>query len=260
MLSCAWLGSHIAGCRDIAALLIIDLQHCNHTPCAQMGPCPSLALSGAQAFANLTKLSDATYGLLPIDPSQGPWFKPTRADITLNSWAAWLAKQAAPPPSAGALLSSPWSGVVTQAGSWKAAAGRQLVTDAQEARAAQPPGQYSDLETLSWARLALGGNWGPEGASSQIAGDLAMSRLTGAVGNLSTGAQARVALTLLEQGQGAKSPVVQQVVRTLTSAVRVGGRTAYVASGLGSRSAAGEGTCPGCCGLRLRVHNRIRVK
>jgi hypothetical protein len=158
----------------------------------------------------------------------------------------------------------------------------QLVADAVSARTGSrysAPAAYSDLETLAWARLVLGPAWSPKvpasggadgtadgtaaGAkniSADVKRDLSMERLTTAAlaGNLTVGGQARVGLALLRFPEGASvgnaggrvlkaSDAVQRISKRLVSSIRVGGRTAYVATVEGARSAAG-----GCWGWGAR--------
>jgi hypothetical protein len=217
-----------------------------------------------QALQTAVKpLTDATYGLLSVDPrclwpfSSGP----SRADIDLNAWATWLVEQLSSPFTAAGPASKPKSNVVNAAGftgakevsapwaalvaatkTWRKALEGQLVADAVAARAAQPPMEYRDLDTLSWARLVLGPSWEPAGVSAEVQKDLSMARLTAAAVNMSVGGQARVGLALLAAGNGSSgsSSEVGKIVSRLLSNVRVGGRTAYVATGDGERGAAGE--------------------
>jgi hypothetical protein len=175
--------------------------------------------------------------------------------------------------SAG-VLASGWSSIQSSAKGWVKALETQLVADAVSARTGSrysAPAAYSDLETLAWARLVLGPAWNPSvpasgGADGTAAGaknisadvkrDLSMERLTAAVlaGNLTVGGQARVGLALLRVTEGASvrnvggkalkaSDAVQRISKRLVSSIRVGGRTAYVATAEGARSAAG-----GCWG------------
>jgi hypothetical protein len=112
-----------------------------------------------------------------------------------------------------------------------------------------------------------GANLDQGGDSSALAEavrkDLSMQRLSKAAvaGNLTVGGQARVGLTLLQDpktrasvasssssgskrnGGGSSSEAaaaVNALVKRLSGSIRVGGRTAYVASGDGQRGAAGE--------------------
>jgi hypothetical protein len=196
-----------------------------------------------------TLLTDATYGLLPVDlrclfPGN-PY--PGRADISLNAWGTWLVQQLSPlvpgQASANANLDqafiSRWAALNAASKTWKKALETQLVADATAARKAQPPRAYDDLELLSWARLVLGPDWKPSSVSDEVVQDLSLQRLTAAAVNMSIGGQARVGLVLLQQSSGAASDPVNKIVKRLLSAVRVGGRTAYVATGEGERAAAG---------------------
>jgi hypothetical protein len=219
-----------------------------------------------QALQTAVKpLTDATYGLLSIDPrcmwpfSSGP----SRADIDLNAWATWLVEQlssSAATPAAGQgsksksaavntagftgakEVSGPWAALESATKIWRKALEAQLVADAVAARAAQPPMEYRDLDSLTWARLVLGASWEPAGVSEEVQKDLSMGRLVAAAVNMSVGAQARVGLMLLAAGNSSSSSSgeVRKIVSRLLSNVRVGGRTAYVATGDGERGAAGE--------------------
>ncbi|KAF6261957.1 hypothetical protein COO60DRAFT_1458856 [Scenedesmus sp. NREL 46B-D3] len=209
-------------------------------------------------------LTDATYGLLPVDSgclwpfSSGP----SRADINLNAWATWLVEQLASPPAASPAaaagqaskarsnavnaasftgadeVSVSWAALVSASKTWRKALEAQLVADAVAARAAQPPVAYRDLGALSWARLVLGATWEPAGVAQSVQQDLSMSRLVVAAANMSVGAQARVGLTLLAAGNSSSSSEVGAIAGRLLSNARVGGRTAYIATGDGERGAA----------------------
>eukprot|EP00775_Hariotina_reticulata_P009083 gene9083-9253_t len=195
-----------------------------------------------------TLLTDATYGLLAVD--LGCLFPgntdPRRADISLNAWATWLVQQLSPlvprQPSASTSLDqafiSRWAGLDATSKTWRNALESQLVADAAAARKAQPPRAYDDLETLSWARLVLGPDWKPSSVSDEVVQDLSLQRLTAAAVNMSIGGQARVGLVLLQQSGGTTTDPISKIVKRLLSAVRVGGRTAYVATGEGARGAA----------------------
>lgn len=212
-------------------------------------------------------LTDSKFGLLQQEPkclypnSPGP----ERADISLNAWAAWLVEQLRPagggaaaaaagsgtakPQQNDTKLASSWGLLDSATKTWRKALEDQLVADATAARAAQPPRVYQDYDTLSWARLVLGADWTPEAASADVQKDLSMQRLLAAVNNaslgLSVGVQARAGLTLLDQSAGKPAGAdVTKIVQRLLSNVRVGGRTAYVATGDGERGAAGM------CGLK----------
>eukprot|EP00879_Flechtneria_rotunda_P001797 GHRR01001961.1.p1 GENE.GHRR01001961.1~~GHRR01001961.1.p1 ORF type:complete len:2104 (+),score=689.06 GHRR01001961.1:216-6527(+) len=212
-------------------------------------------------------LTDATYGLLAVEPKcLYPWSKgPARADIFLNAWATWLVSQMKPAGAGSSSNSSSgnktagsasnydatfatrWSALAAATKSWRQATGSQIAADAVAARAAQPPQEYNGLETLSWARLVLGADWVPQDVSPEVQRDLSMQRLVLSAVNLTVGGQARVGLTLLDKQQqqqggsssGSTSKQVNTIVQRLLSNVRVGGRTAYVATGDGQRAAAG---------------------
>lgn len=162
--------------------------------------------------------------------------------MELNAWAVWLLSQLAAPPAADAALAKRWSALEAAAASWKAALATQITKDAAAARAARPtPRRYDDLEALSWARLALGTKWAPEGqqqGGADVAADLAFSRLTASWRNLTVGGQARVGLALLRDNGDAA--LLGAITKALVGSVRVAGRTAYVASAPGERGSAGE--------------------
>jgi hypothetical protein len=248
---------------------------------AAMLTAQQVQLTQAATSAVTTKFTDQRYGLLSLDPaclyvgSRGP----ERADIALNAWGAWLAQQAlgrnAGDAKAGALASG-WSSVQSAAKTWAKSLETQLVADAVSARRgsrAIPPGPYSDLEALSWARLVLGPTWSPtipaaqsnnnanagsssnagaKDVSTDVKKDLSMDRLTAAAlaGNLTVGGQARVGLALVKGSKGlmvtgaagqklSAETAAQRLSKRLVSSIRVGGRTAYVATAAGARSAAG---------------------
>jgi hypothetical protein len=214
-----------------------------------------------QALQTAVKpLTDATYGLLSVDPRcLWPFGSgPSRADVDLNAWATWLVEQLSGTAAAGQSskskstavnaagftgakeVFSAWSALAAATKTWRKALEAQLIADAVAARAAQPPMEYRDLDSFSWARLVLGATWEPADVSKEVKKDLSMSRLVAAAVNMSVGGQARVGLTLLAAGNSSSSSEVGKIVSRLLSNVRVGGRTAYVATGDGERGAAGE--------------------
>lgn len=139
------------------------------------------------------------------------------------------------------VLGAAWSQLQAAAATWKSAIARQLVQDAAAARNAQPKGyQYSDLESLSWAYLALGANWVQKNANQTVKQDLAFSRLTSALVNLTVGGQARVGLAQLKASK-TPSKDARNIVNGLLSNVRMAGQTGYIAWRGGGRYAAGEG-------------------
>lgn len=177
---------------------------------------------------------------------------------------------------AGGELSGAWASISDASTTWTKAAESQLVADAVAARQGSrstKPGPYTDLEALAWARLVLGAGWSPtvskpaaansgkqdaaaaaapKDVSAEVKKDLSMQRLTAAAlaGNLTVGGQARVGLTLLKAPAGttvtdaagkalSAAKAAQRISKRLVSSTRVGGRTAYVATGEGGRAAAG---------------------
>ncbi|KAF8063719.1 hypothetical protein HT031_003574 [Scenedesmus sp. PABB004] len=224
------------------------------TPLASFLTASQLNVSAAAADAAAGPMTDAALGLMPGEPRclypAGP--PPSRADVALNAWAAWLVAGAANASRSGAPPAGPLAALARAAPGWRAALAAQLVADAAAARRGAPPAPYADLETLSWARLALGAGWAPPGAAgAEVAADLGMPRLAAAAANLSVGGQARVGLALLAAG-GAGAAQVGAITDRLLGAVRVGGRTAYIASGGGARGAAGACARAGAdaCGPR----------
>jgi hypothetical protein len=99
---------------------------------------------------------------------------------------------------------------------------------------------------------------GPDAAAAtdvaaDVKKDLSLQRLTAAAlaGNLTIGGQARVGLALLKAPEGASvadaagktlpaAVAVQRISKRLISSIRVGGRTSYIATAEGARSAAGR--------------------
>ncbi|KAG2491821.1 hypothetical protein HYH03_009778 [Edaphochlamys debaryana] len=135
------------------------------------------------------------------------------------------------------------------AAGWAAAAARQLVADATEARQGRwgvPPGPYMDYEIIAWVRLALGPEWDPrsQGASRQVANDLSQEALVAAYHRAARergggwSLQPRLLLALLLHASGSEAPLVGELAEGATSALRTQGRTAYVAAGRGSQAAA----------------------
>lgn len=134
-----------------------------------------------------------------------------------------------------------WDKLLAASNTWQTALGKQITEDATDART-KANVSYADLDTLSWVRLALGADWTPTTASDAVKQDLSMSRLTKAVANLTMGSQTRVALTLLQKPSTSSTDqqLVDGVISRLISNIRVGGRTAYVATDPGSAHAAGN--------------------
>lgn len=99
--------------------------------------------TSTSAASALQKLTTADLGLLFHLPDKPEWL-PTTPDVSLNSWAAWLAAEAqqkgATPPSLApnTLADLPYAaGVRNLTALWRDAAARQLVKNAQDAR--KPP-------------------------------------------------------------------------------------------------------------------------
>lgn len=212
-------------------------------PTSAYAPDKQLGLSTKGLTDVAKRLTTDSWGLVYVDPARGPWWKPTSTDIPLNAWATYLVERAGEEvPTSNAAFASAWSGVTAVVPKWRAALQRQLEENVIKSRSGQPPRAYDDFETIAWARLVLGPDWMPISANADVAADLAMSRLTTAAVNLTAGGQARVALTLLQDGAPAGSArQVNATVKRLLSRVRVGGRTAYVAAEPNGRSAAPMG-------------------
>lgn len=236
------------------------------------GVVPSAANATASQRAAVDaagELTDARYGLLYVSPassaSSRPAEPPTRADIALNAWGSFVVARAKAAAADAKMASRPLGGTEYQsravdplakaAVTWRDALARQLVSDAERARAGPGGGNgggpYNDLESLSWARLALGASWSPpEGTAPAVAEDLSTRRLTAAAlaGNLTVGGAARTGLLLagVDGGGGAGNATTASdkaaaaaIARRLSGQTRVAGRTAYVAaSSSGGRSAA----------------------
>ncbi|GIL54024.1 hypothetical protein Vafri_9574 [Volvox africanus] len=190
-------------------------------------------------FADLAKLTNS-WGLLWGEPEQWYGWTPSRTDLQLNTWALFLFAHHGP-----ALRSSPsaasWASLESnQLPMWRAAVATQLVVDAIQSRQTPySPGPYSDWYTLAWVRLVLGAHWTPADASLQIQMDLSLGSLVAA--NNVTGRQTRVLTSLVLQALGGDNPsprLVAATISEITSALRVQGRTAYVAWGPDAASAA----------------------
>ncbi|KAF8068259.1 hypothetical protein HT031_001946 [Scenedesmus sp. PABB004] len=222
-----------------------------------------LNASAAAAAVAAGKLTQAGRGLSysAVDPSD-PW-QPAPS-VALNAWATWLTDQASAPPAAG-LQGLAYGGALRGASAaWKKAAAEQLVKDAQAARhppapvnaaykpETEPPRMYMDFGDLSWARLALGPSWAPPaGVAADVASDLSLRRLLAAAeapGNTTVGTQARTGLALLAAaaaggGGGLTSAEARvgadKLGKALLGALRVSGRTAYVAAAPAAAEAAG---------------------
>ena len=242
-----------------------------------------VSITQAASAAASGKLTHARFGLLPLEPScmYSSLQQPDRADVALNAWGTWLVHQSLGRNGSSSnsgnrsrnagVLSGAWSGVQAASQTWQKALEAQIVADAVSARQGSrytPPGPYSDLETLSWARLVLGPSWVPtvtpsnpnsasppnaaKDVSEDVKRDLSMQRLAAAAlaGNLTVGGQARVGLALLRDPKAAvgrnaagKQLTAAEAVKRLSNGlignIRAGGRTAYIASGPGQRGAAG---------------------
>ena len=88
-------------------------------------------------------------------------------------------------------------------------------------------------------RLALGSSWEPATEDAAVKADLSWSRLSANVSSLSLGARCGVALTLQREDAPASHPTILEVTQQLQSALRIQGRSAYIALDPTSASAAG---------------------
>ncbi|GBF96122.1 hypothetical protein Rsub_08870 [Raphidocelis subcapitata] len=218
--------------------------------------------------------TDKDLGLQYSDYSKlPPDWRPSSAAVQLNGWAAWLLDQAAAPlkPQPGDKAAAEALDLLkplqSAAPTWRKALASQVTRDAARARKSGPdydalnnaqsgraPGQsgeaYSDWDEMSWARLALGAGWKPDGELAKAEGvpadslsnDLSIARLATAAkspGNTTVGAAARAGLALLAAKDVGSARDAAALSRALQSQLRVQGRTAYVAAAPGSASAAG---------------------
>lgn len=88
-------------------------------------------------------------------------------------------------------------------------------------------------------RAALGGNWNPPGDTpDDIVQDLSMGRLSKEFDTLGVESQAYYVLTRMRMRRRKRHPDIKKAINSWTTNFRVGGRTAYVASGKGSPSPA----------------------
>ncbi|KXZ55787.1 hypothetical protein GPECTOR_2g1337 [Gonium pectorale] len=210
------------------------------------------------AFKDLERLSNGQYGLMWHDPSRWGWDW-RRVDVSLNTWAMFLAAQhgkamGSLPPALSA-FSEGWKKVSSDLlPGWRSAVERQLVYDAIEARSSlggRYP--YSDWHSLAWARLVLGASWEPQNVDNQIRQDLSLDALLGATKEM--GMETKAVLCLLLQSMGGSNPdpkLLSTTLNEITSALRTQGRTAYVAVAPGSASAASLSEQALCLLLLLR--------
>ncbi|KAG2426455.1 hypothetical protein HXX76_011686 [Chlamydomonas incerta] len=208
----------------------------------------------AHGFADLATLTDSGLGLVWTDFKRWGDWTPARVDTRLNTWALFLASLHGPaltspatPLNASGLgrYVGPWTDRLEAklAPVWRRALAEQLVADAEQAR--DYNGTYGDWHTLAWARLALGADWDPAndstgGASRRTAADLSLAALIAANGRNASlpelDRDTRVVLSLVLLSMGASNPqprLVNATLGELNSAMRLQGRTAYIASGPG---------------------------
>ncbi|KAL6763015.1 hypothetical protein V8C86DRAFT_462822 [Haematococcus lacustris] len=217
------------------------------------------------AVTSLQQLTHSAYGLLPSLPGKWGW-TPTRADIQLNSWAAWLISNNSQALDQAAVADPLLAGLApglnslssSTAARWKEAAVQQLLKDATELRKPPrntlPPQNYSDWTTLAWVRLAMGAEWQPplcsDGPPSNsalcaqnvtIRADLSLPNLLAAVEPHDSASSAKLltATALLATGNTSYSSFIASVADGLLSSIRVQAQTAYVAASKGAKRAAG---------------------
>ncbi|KAG2452414.1 hypothetical protein HYH02_002657 [Chlamydomonas schloesseri] len=213
----------------------------------------------SRGFADLATLTQLGLGLVWTDFTRwGDWV-PSRVDTRLNAWALFLTAlhgpaltapaKALPASGLGRYL-APWTGRLEPKllPVWRRALARQLVADAAEAR--ESNATYSDWHMLAWARLALGAEWDAGnvttgGANRRVAADLSLAALIAANGKNASrpllSRETRVVLSLVLLSMGPSNPeprLVNATLGELNSAMRLQGRTAYVASGPGEASPA----------------------
>lgn len=206
------------------------------------------------AIDQLATLSVPTFGLLHTDPNRWADYSyppPSRCDVGLNTFAAWLAGSAYPALPGTHPLAAKWAALRELAASWRLAAQRQVIVDANQARAVSPPSQYSDLDTLAWLYYVSGASWDPLAActttsdlgvcpTEQAAADIAFDRLSRDADRLSLQGRLLHALTLVAAGgRAATSAAVNDTVASVLSNIRVQGRTSYLAADAGGAAAAG---------------------
>ncbi|GFH16882.1 A2M domain-containing protein, partial [Haematococcus lacustris] len=216
------------------------------------------------AVTALQQLTHSAYGLLPSLPEKWGWM-PTRADIQLNSWAAWLISSTSQALDQAAVADPLLAGLVpslnslsrSTAARWKEAAVQQLLKDATELRKPPrntlPPQNYSDWTTLAWVRLAMGAEWQPplcsEGPPSNsalcaqdvtIRADMSLPNLLAAVEPHDSASSAKLltATALVATGNSSYSSFIASVADGLLSSIRVQAQTAYVAASKGAKRAA----------------------
>eukprot|EP00798_Chlamydomonas_sp_ICE-L_P016462 gene16462-22683_t len=200
-----------------------------------LAPSEDELANATSAVGDLIRLT-SYLGLWYSIPRNG--FRPTVADIVLNSWASWLADGLARssryyPGPYSASTTLPGSGRVKRFGSSR-----------------YYPGPYSDFYTLAWVRLALGWKWSPSTscnirpcATRQIVDDLSAERLLANVAN-STNLPMRLLVALAMQEDDSnlsknESSALSSILTATLGSLRVSGRTTYVSTYPGSQSAAG---------------------
>ncbi|KAK9809200.1 hypothetical protein WJX72_011244 [[Myrmecia] bisecta] len=194
--------------------------------------------SASAAATHLANLTDPTYGLL-YSPTQPGFLPPQSADVHLNAWGLWITSQIG--------KSSQLDAAVLQLRPiWQTAMITQLLKDAEYSRR-QYGMPYGGLEQLAEVHLVLGPGWLPAVcpatgpcSTKQVQADLSMDRVEqGLEDKLSLSGQAIAALAWLADGSPASLDKALRAVRLYMSDIRVGGRTAYIASSPGGQYPAG---------------------
>ncbi|GBF96123.1 hypothetical protein Rsub_08871 [Raphidocelis subcapitata] len=227
-------------------------------------PSPRQLATSRWAISKLAGVyTDKDLGLLNSDYSDlPPDWRPTSAAVQLNGWAAWLLDQAvaALKPQQGDKAAAEALDLLNPLQSaapiWRKALASQVTRDAALWRLEEQSGVrkqswewQSYWDGLSWARLALGAEWKPDGELAEAEGvpadslsnDLSIARLASAAkspGNTTVGATARTGLALLAAKDVNSARDAAALSRALQSQLRVQGRTAYVSIARGSARAA----------------------
>lgn len=160
-------------------------------------------------------------------------------NVMLNAQASWLLGRlnALGGSSGAADLLDAWQ-------TWNDTASSGLVRQATEYRKASVEEEpYPGLEEIAAVYLALGTAW-PDTATFDdpaVRQDLSLDRLVNSYANLSVAGQASLMLTLAAAPEDVRTQyagTVDKIATGLVDSMRVGGRTAYVATEPGSAAAA----------------------
>eukprot|EP00798_Chlamydomonas_sp_ICE-L_P014425 gene14425-20431_t len=223
---------------------------------------PQLMGNASTAASHLSILTAKAVGLMHYKPRQMPRSENLHADIQLNGWAAWLVDGMNKNGAVDAQVSDSYWDSITMLSlewkqkllhltthKWKQAAASQLVKDATQARNAEIPRPYSDMQSLAWARLALGTSWSPNPCrgSSQWSAETLGPGPFGPSFQTTDCATAEVIEDLSTERMADESqPInedymafIENVTTTTLSSLRVQGRTAYVSSVSEGNEAAG---------------------